>query len=148
LAEPYIYFAPEAGPPSQAEFGPVAVPPGQLWVMGDNRNDSADSRALDHFGPIQAAEIIGKTWIGYAVSVRDSVRRRLLLRARFASLAAGPVSYRAVAVSMGRPVRPGVITAAPREHGRVLRPGRGRHICDGQLWRRSVEPPPLAPCSI
>jgi signal peptidase I len=60
LNEPYIYYAPEAGPPTQADFGPVTVPPGQLWVMGDNRNDSADSRALDHFGPIPAAEVIGK----------------------------------------------------------------------------------------
>jgi signal peptidase I len=61
LNEPYIYYdTPEAGPPTQSDFGPVTIPPGQLWVMGDNRNDSADSRALEHFGPIPAAEVIGK----------------------------------------------------------------------------------------
>ncbi|WP_281172139.1 signal peptidase I [Amycolatopsis benzoatilytica] len=25
-------------------FGPVVIPPGRLWAMGDNRNDAADSR--------------------------------------------------------------------------------------------------------
>jgi signal peptidase I len=61
LNEPYIYYdTPNYGPPSQSDFGPVTVPPGQLWVMGDNRNDSADSRALEHFGPIPATDVIGK----------------------------------------------------------------------------------------
>jgi signal peptidase I len=41
LNEPYVY---EDGTDSHAEFGPVTVPSGRLWVMGDHRNDSADSR--------------------------------------------------------------------------------------------------------
>ncbi|MEO8887711.1 MAG: signal peptidase I [Jatrophihabitantaceae bacterium] len=41
LNEPYVY---EDGTDSHAQFGPVTVPPGRLWVMGDHRNDSADSR--------------------------------------------------------------------------------------------------------
>jgi signal peptidase I len=41
LNEPYTYY--DAGD-SRATFGPVTVPKGRLWVMGDHRNDSADSR--------------------------------------------------------------------------------------------------------
>lgn len=58
-AEPYIYYLPEAGPPSQQEFGPVKIPEGQLWMMGDSRNNSADSRVPGH-GPIPIANVIGK----------------------------------------------------------------------------------------
>jgi signal peptidase I len=41
LDEPYVF---EDGTDGHAAFGPVTVPKGRLWVMGDHRNDSADSR--------------------------------------------------------------------------------------------------------
>jgi signal peptidase I len=41
LDEPYVF---RDGPDNHAQFGPVTVPKGRLWVMGDHRNDSADSR--------------------------------------------------------------------------------------------------------
>ncbi|HEV2766162.1 MAG TPA: signal peptidase I [Acidimicrobiales bacterium] len=52
LIEPYL-------PPSTttADFGPVTVPPGQLFVMGDNRVNSSDSRV---FGAIDDETVIGR----------------------------------------------------------------------------------------
>ena len=42
LNEPFVYApAAEGGQPA---FGPVTIPKGRLWVMGDHRTDSADSR--------------------------------------------------------------------------------------------------------
>lgn len=38
------------------------VPEGQVFVMGDNRRNSSDSRS---FGPISIDDIIGKSWITY-----------------------------------------------------------------------------------
>ncbi len=48
LVEPYV-FVDKGQEGSQRAFGPVTVPKGRLWVMGDHRNDSADSRY--HCGP-------------------------------------------------------------------------------------------------
>jgi signal peptidase I len=57
LNEPYVYYIP--GTNGQKEFGPVKVPEGQLWMMGDSRNNSADSR-YDDQGPIPVDNVVGK----------------------------------------------------------------------------------------
>lgn len=38
------------------------IPPGELWVMGDNRQDSEDSR---YFGPISEKLIVGRVFLRY-----------------------------------------------------------------------------------
>jgi signal peptidase I len=53
LHEPYL---PEGTVTS--EFPPTQVPEGTLWVMGDNRGNSSDSRA---FGPIRKSTVVGRT---------------------------------------------------------------------------------------
>lgn len=45
-----------------ANYGPVVVPDGHLFVMGDNRDDSADSRT---WGFVPLANIKGRPWIIY-----------------------------------------------------------------------------------
>jgi signal peptidase I len=64
LDEPYL----PAGVTTTSDFAPnhctteapCLVPPGDVWVMGDNRNDSKDSR---YFGPIPESSIVGRAFV-------------------------------------------------------------------------------------
>jgi signal peptidase I len=48
--------------PGRNECEPVTVQPGHVYVLGDNRDNSQDSRS---FGPISLDDVIGKAWVTY-----------------------------------------------------------------------------------
>jgi signal peptidase I len=61
LDEPYLY--PGSTPCHDKPFGPVKVPEGRIWVMGDNRQNSLDSRYhqnLPGAGTVSVDGVVGR----------------------------------------------------------------------------------------
>ena len=56
MDEPYVRC------PGSGDADPLTVPDGYLFVMGDNRINSKDSR---YFGPVPQANIKGRAWLVY-----------------------------------------------------------------------------------
>ncbi len=55
LVEPYLPRG-----PTTRDFAPIVLEEGHLWVMGDNRENSSDSRV---FGPIDQSTIVGRAFV-------------------------------------------------------------------------------------
>jgi signal peptidase I len=63
LKEPYLFQANgRAQPTVTSDQSSWAVPDGELFVMGDHRESSADSRA---FGPVPVKDVVGRAWLRY-----------------------------------------------------------------------------------
>ena len=65
ISEPYLDAMRQGGhmpPDIRGTFGPQVVPEGHLFMMGDNRGDSQDSR---YWGPLPVGYVKGKAFVLY-----------------------------------------------------------------------------------
>jgi signal peptidase I len=64
LNEPYVYQVNGKPQPTEDLIGAKTwvVPKDELFLMGDHRANSADSR---EFGPVEVAAVIGRAWLRY-----------------------------------------------------------------------------------
>ena len=82
IQEPYAFYSGENpsginGPHGTSEVEAVKVPPGMLFVMGDNRDNSFDSRDPE-FGFVEVKDIVGRPLL--ALWARDKRRIGRLIR--------------------------------------------------------------------
>ncbi len=60
VKEPYVItLEPDVIIPGRDQYGPVTVPSGKYFCMGDNRDNSKDSRS---WGFVEKSAILGKAW--------------------------------------------------------------------------------------
>jgi signal peptidase I len=62
LVEPYVQHTDPTIKPIRDELGPITIPEGKYFVMGDNRDESYDSR---FWGFVEREKILGKALIIY-----------------------------------------------------------------------------------
>ncbi len=80
LEEPYVAYKGAGGGIGAGDFGPAKVPAGSYFVMGDNRDRSADSRI---WGFVPRSHLQGRAifiWWSYEEDREDYLKTRFLER--------------------------------------------------------------------
>jgi len=72
LAEPYLPHDDPLGLPIASSQHPYRVPPGEFYMLGDNRAISCDSR---YWGPITGSSMVGKVVLVWWHDSRPDFRR-------------------------------------------------------------------------
>lgn len=133
LNEPYIFenspWTAGAGANRSADdsrsFGPVTVPKGRLWVLGDHRGDSADSRY--HCGAAGSGPSCDP--VSSTVPESDVIGKAVVIAwppSRWRTLGT-PKTFNSLGLPGGVPVEPGTVAlAAPLVIGGVRRRYRRR----------------------
>ena len=76
LDEPYVqHNYPPGSNPAMDKFGPITLPAGKYFVMGDNRDISLDSR---DFGPVSDDAVVGRALYFYKIGFRNGPPTRRL----------------------------------------------------------------------
>jgi signal peptidase I len=69
----YVGRSPALYHPTTHDWGPIVVPPDSFWVMGDNRDESYDSR---YWGFLPRSHVVGRPVIIYMSVATDPFRIR------------------------------------------------------------------------
>jgi len=76
LNEPFVRHTGQPASKELVDFGPVFIPTGQVFVAGDNRDVSLDSRTSE-FGLVDLRDVIGKPlYVYYSSSDRIGTQLR------------------------------------------------------------------------
>jgi signal peptidase I len=77
IVEPFVEHKLGIGSlPEQDSFGPITIPSGKYFVMGDNRDVSLDSRSPD-FGLIDSQAIVGRPLYIYRSRAKGRTGKKL-----------------------------------------------------------------------
>ena len=75
LVEPYAVYSKENPIPEVETFAPRTVPSGEIFVTGDSRDASLDSRSAE-FGTVNISDVLGRVAMVYGSSHQGQVGRR------------------------------------------------------------------------